>query len=229
VPRADSARAAGPQPPAEGTPSAAALRRALARSEAALRRASARRDALYAEVDANILLPAWLDNFVRPGFVEFFGAPLPRVCSVLAGGLAGAPVVAVRLEHGKYVAIDVHALNYVWRGAARTCEEWYSVNSCDIYAMASGQDVWGNSGVERDGNAVARAAEKLKGLRGVGADAEASVMKVLEQLPDEQLWLPALALSAFDLWHGCWWEPPPELLTGKRAARRRSQRSPSIP
>jgi hypothetical protein len=226
VPRADSARAAGPQPPAEGTPSLAALRAALARSEAALRRASARRDALYAQLDARVLLPAWLDDFAHPRLAAYFGAPLPRVCAALAGGLAGAPVVAKRLERSEYSPIDVHALNYVWRGAARTCEHWYTLDATDIYAMARGGSIWG-TGADEDGHAVVHAAAELECLRGVGAGAEARVLEVLEALPDEQLWLPALVLSSFGFAHGSlWWEPPPELLTGKR---RRAQAAPASP
>ena len=137
--RADSARAAGTEPPAEGTPSVAALRAALARSEASLRRASARRDALYAQFDACVLLPAWLDDFLRPGLAAYFGAPLPRVCATLAGGLGGAPVVANRLTPGNESYIKVRALNYVWRGAARTLEHWYTLDCTSIYAMARGE------------------------------------------------------------------------------------------
>ena len=237
--RADSARAAGTEPPAEGTPSVAALRAALARSEAALRRASERRDALYAQFDTRVLLPAWLDDFLRPGLAAYFGAPLPRVCATLAGGLGGAPVVANRLTPGNESYIKVHALNYVWRGAARTLEHWYTLDCTSIYAMARGESTclgatsqtgWASS-AEVAGNAVVNAAEDLKRLRGGRkgarrAGAEARVLEVLGELPDEQLWLPALVLSAFDFPYGSeWWEPPSELFTGKR---RRAQTS-SLP
>ena len=101
-----------PAPLAEGTPSLAALCAALARSEATLLRASARRDALYAQFDARVLLPAWVDEFLRPGLVEYFGAPLPRVCATLADGLDGAPVLAEHLRHGSEDSdITVNALN----------------------------------------------------------------------------------------------------------------------
>jgi len=119
-----------PAPLAEGTPSLAALCAALARSEATLLRASARRDALYAQFDARVLLPAWVDEFLRPGLVEYFGAPLPRVCATLADGLDGAPVLAEHLRHGSEDSyITVNALNYVWRGAARTFEHWKSLDA----------------------------------------------------------------------------------------------------
>ena len=53
------------------------------------------------------------------------------------------------------------------------------------------------------------------------------MLEVLEELPDEQLWLPALVLSAFEFPYGSvWWEPPPELFTGKR---RRAQTSAPKP
>lgn len=192
----------------------AALRAALSRAKAAVLRASARRDELHAQLDARVLLPAWLRDVAAPVMAEYFGEPMPAVCAALADGLAGAPVAAERLERSEYDPIDVTALNYVWRGAARTCEEWSSLSSTDIFAMQCGEGIW-DSDAFKGGNAVVCAAEDLKCMRGAGAGAEARVLKKLQAVPQE-LWLPALALSAFDFPRSPWWKPPPELLTGKR-------------